>query len=191
MKSRVDSTRGVLEHCDFSRTRMLVDVGGRFGHLAMAVLQRYPHARATVLDLPDVIAIARRHAAREDAGVLARLTFVAGDMFAEVPPGDVYVLKTVIHDWDDARCVQVLRDCRDRLPADGRIVCVDKVLPPMGDTSAAGAKLLDMLMLVSLPGKERTEAEWRALFERAGLRVAALTVINARSTDCIVEGVAA
>jgi hypothetical protein len=191
MKSRVESTRGVLEHCDFSRACTLVDVGGGFGHLALAVLQRYPHVHATVLDLPDVIAIARRHAAREDAGVLARLTFVAGDMFAEVPPGDVYVLKTVIHDWDDDRCVQVLRNCRARLPADGRIVCVDKVLPPMGDSSATGAKLLDMLMLVSPPGKERTEAEWRALFERAGLRVASLTAINPRSADCVVEGVAA
>jgi hypothetical protein len=63
-----------------------------------------------------------------------------------------------IHDWDDASCVRLLDNCRARLPAHGRVVCIDKVLPPMGDTSASGAKLLDMLMLVSLPGKERTEA---------------------------------
>jgi hypothetical protein len=61
----------------------------------------------------------------------------------------------------------------------------------MGDTSAVGAKLLDMLMLVSLPGKERTEAEWRALYERAKLRVTSITALNPRSAECIVEGVAA
>ncbi|MGH7354780.1 MAG: methyltransferase family protein [Candidatus Rokuibacteriota bacterium] len=99
MKSRVESTRGVLEHGDFSRARTVVDVGG------------------------------------------------------------------------------------------GRILCVDKVLPPMGDTSASSAKLLDMLMLVSLPGKERTEAEWRALYAEAGLRVASITRIEARSGESIVEGV--
>jgi len=191
MKSQVESTRGVLEHYDFARARMVVDVGGGFGHLAMAILRRCPSVRATVLDLPDVIAIARRHAAHEDAGVLARLTFIGGDMFADVPPGDVYVLKTVIHDWDDARCVQVLDRCRARLPAGGRIICADKVLPPMGDTGASGSKLLDMLMMVSLPGKERTEVEWRALYEQAGLRVASIIVVNPRSGESLVEGVTA
>lgn len=191
MRSRVESTRGVLEHYDFTRARTVVDVGGGFGHLALAILQRYPGVRATVLDRPDVIAIARRHAAHEDAGVLERLTFVGGDMFVEVPPGDVYILKTIIHDWDDAHCVQVLQRCRAHLPADGRIVCADKVLPPMGDTGASGSKLLDMLMMVSLPGKERTEAEWRALYERAGLRVASIIVVNPRSGESLVEGVAA
>jgi SAM-dependent methyltransferase len=191
MKSRVQDTRGVLEHYDFSRAHTVVDVGGGFGHLALAILQRHPRVKAIVLDLPDVVALAQRHAMAEDPAVLERLTFVGGDMFADVPNGDVYVLKTVIHDWDDARCVQVLRNCRVRLPADGRVLCVDKVLPPLGDTSAAGAKLLDMLMMVSLPGKERTEAEWRAIFEQAGLRLVAITAINPRSAECLVEGVAA
>jgi SAM-dependent methyltransferase len=191
MRSRVQDTRGVLDHYDFSRAGTIVDVGGGFGHLALAILQRYPRGKAIVLDLPDVVALAQRHAAAEERGVLERLTFVGGDMFVAVPPGDVYVLKTIIHDWDDARCVQVLRNCRARLPADGRVVCVDKVLPPMGDTGAAGAKLLDMLMMVSLPGKERTEAAWRALYEQAGLRLVAVTPIDPRSAECIVEGVAA
>jgi predicted O-methyltransferase YrrM len=191
MRSRVQDTRGVLDQCDFAGARTIVDVGGGLGHLALAILQRYPQATAIVLDRPDVVALAQRHAAEEERGVLERLTFVGGDMFVEVPPGDVYVLKTIIHDWDDARCVQVLRNCRARLPADGRVVCVDKVLPPMGDTGAAGAKLLDMLMMVSLPGKERTGAEWRALYAQAGLRVTTITTINPRSADCIIEGVAA
>jgi hypothetical protein len=157
MKSRVDSTRRAVEHGDFGRARRIVDVGGGFGHLAIAILQAHPRAVAMVLDLPDVIAIAERHAASEDPAVLARLSFVAGDMFVDVPPGDTYVLKSIIHDWDDERCVGVLGNCAAKLPVGGRVLCIDRVLPPMGDTGAAGAKLLDLLMMVSLPGRERTE----------------------------------
>jgi hypothetical protein len=189
MKSRVESTRSVLDHYDFSRARTVVDVGGGFGQLAIAILERYPHLRASVLDLPDVIAVAERHAAAEDPAIMARLAFVGGDMFVDVPRGDLYLLKTVIHDWDDARCVRVLRNCQANLPADGRVVCADKVLPPMGDTGCSGAKLLDMLMMVSLPGKERTEAEWRSLYDQAGLRVSSIVVVNARSGECLIEGV--
>ena len=112
-------------------------------------------------------------------------------MFADVPAADIYVVKTVMHDWDDASCVRMLKNCRARLADGGRILCVDKVLPPMGDTGASGTKLLDMLMMVSLPGKERTEAEWHALYARAGLHVASITVVHARSVESLVEGVAA
>jgi hypothetical protein len=188
MKSQVEGVRGVVEHGDFTAARHLVDVGGSFGHLAIALLQRDPGLRAAVLDLPPVIALAERHAAGEDPAVRSRLTLVAGDMFADVPEGDTYVLKTIIHDWDDASGVRVLRNCRARLRTGGRIVCVDKVLPPMGDTGASGAKLLDMLMMVSLPGKERTEAEWRALYDAAGLALTSITVINPRSGESLVEG---
>jgi hypothetical protein len=189
MKSRVDSTRAVLEHSNFSQARTLVDVGGGLGHLALALLKCYPHLRASVLDLPQVIAIAERHAATEAPEVLARLSFLGGDMFVEVPPADTYLLKAIIHDWDDARCVRVLQHCRAQLQGDGRVLCVDNVLPPLGDTGCSGTKFLDMLMMVSLPSKERTEAEWRALYGEAGLRVASLTRINARSGESIIEGV--
>ena len=136
-----------------------------------------------MLDRPEVIAIAQRHAASEDSNVLSRVTFVPGDMFDDVPAGDLYVLKTVIHDWDD-----VLEKCRDRLPEGGRVVCADKVLPPMGDTSCSGTKLLDMLMMVSLLGKERTEVEWRSLYERADLAVTSIVTVNPRSGESIIEG---
>jgi hypothetical protein len=131
---------------------------------------------------------AEQVAAAEDPRVRARLSFVAGDMFADVPAGDLYILKAIVHDWDDARCVRVLRNCRARMRNDGRILCVDSVLPPLGDTGCASAKLLDMLMLVSLPGKERTETEWRALYDAAGLRVLAVTLVNPRSGQSIIEG---
>ncbi len=190
MRSRKDSTRAVLDHWDFTGARTLVDVGGGFGHLAMAILERYPDLRASVLDLPHVVKVAQRHAAGEEAGGRARLSFVGGDMFAAVPPGDTYLLRAIIHDWDDASATRVLQNCRAGLREGGRVLCVDNVLPPLGDTTCSGAKLLDMLMMVSLPGKERTEAEWRALYTAAGLRVASVTRINPRSGESIVEGVA-
>src|SRR5262249_23290557 len=124
---------GVIEHCDFSSARKAVDVGGGLGHMAIELLRRNPHLTASVIDLPDLTSIARKHAEAEDPGVLSRLSFVGGYMFAEVPAGDVYILKHTIHDWDDSRCIRLLRNCRDRMDADGRVYCVDAVLPPPGD----------------------------------------------------------
>jgi hypothetical protein len=112
-------------------------------------------------------------------------------MFADVPAGDCYVLKAIVHDWDDLRARRVLENCRARLAPGGRVLCVDNVLPAMGDASCAGTKLLDMLMMVSLPGRERTEAEWRALYAAAGLRLTAITLINPRSGESIIQGAAA
>lgn len=189
MKSQVESTRGVAEHADLARARVLVDVGGSIGHVAIALLERHAHLRACVLDLPAVVTVAERLAAREAEGVRSRLSFVVGDMFADVPPADTYLVKKIMHDWDDAQCVRILRNCRGRLAAGGRILGVDNVVPPMGDTGASSTKLLDMLMMVLLPGKERTEAEWRALYAAAGLRVTSITPINPRSVECIIEGV--
>jgi hypothetical protein len=188
MRSRVESTRGTIEHADFAQARMVVDVGGGLGHFAIALLERHPHLRARVLDLPEVIATAESHAAAIDAGLRARLSFVAGDMFADVPAADTYVIKTVMHNWDDARCVRLLANCRAGLEEGGRILGVDNVLPPMGDTGASGTKLLDMLMMLSLPGRERTEAEWQALYAAAGLRLVSITPINPRSVESIIEG---
>ena len=78
-------------------------------------------------------------------------------MLDDVPPGQVYVLKHIIHDWDDARCMQLLKNCHARMKGPGRLICVDAVLPPMGDVGSTPAKLLDIDMMVFIPGKERTE----------------------------------
>jgi SAM-dependent methyltransferase len=188
MRSRRDSTRAFAERCDLSAARILVDVGGGLGHVAMAALARHPALQAVVLDRPEVISIARRHAAAESADIRARLRFEAGDMFDEVPTGDTFLLRSIIHDWDDERAERVLRNCRARLLPGGRILCVDNVLPPLGDTGASGTKLLDLLMLVSLPGRERTEPEWRALFAAAGLGLESLIRLNPLSVECLIVG---
>ena len=129
MKSRVESTRGAVEHSDLSCARMVVDVGDGFGHLAIALLERYPHLRACVLDLPEVIEVAERHAAAVDERVRAHAVVRRG---RTTNAADTYVVKTVMHDWDDASCVRMLRNCRARLAEGGRILGVHNVLPPMG-----------------------------------------------------------
>jgi SAM-dependent methyltransferase len=189
MKSNsLNSMRGVLEQCDLSATKKVIDVGGGFGHLIIALLQKYLYLRGVVLDLSQVIQIAMEHPLIP-ASIASRLDFIAGDMFDSVPRADVYILKHIIHDWDDARCVRVLRNCHDSLEEGGRIICVDSVVPPLGDTGALASKLLDVNMMVMLPGKERTEAQWSVLFEQAGLRVSRVVPLSDNFGTSIVEAV--
>lgn len=189
MKSNsLSSMQGVLSSYDFSRFTRVVDVGGGFGHLAIALLERYEHLRAVVLDLPDLIEMARRQAEGLDEGVMGRLEFVGGDMFQRVPEGDVFVLKHIMHDWDDARCLRLLENCRKAMQGDARLLCVDAVLPPMGDTSGVPAKFLDVDMIVFDMGKERTEAQWKELYAGAGFELASITPLRDNFGTSIVEG---
>jgi hypothetical protein len=181
--------RGLLAHYDFSGIRTVVDVGGGFGHLVVSLLEQYPDLRGVLFDLPDVIAAAPRQLPVRDASVAARLEYRAGDMFESVPSADAYVLKMIIHDWDDARCVAILRNCCEQLEDDSRrVICIDAVLPPLGDASDAPGKLLDVNMMLVLPGKERTRAEWEALYREAGLDVHVIIPIPDTYGTCIVEG---
>jgi len=182
-------TRGLLAHYDFSGIRKVIDVGGGFGHLLVSLLERYPNLRGVLFELPEVIVAARAQLPMRDASVGTRLEYVAGDMFRDdLPPADAFVLKMIIHDWDDARCISLLKNCCKRLDAKGRVLCIDAVLPPLGDTSDAAGKLLDVNMMLVLPGKERTRAEWEALYQKAGLEVHAIIPIPDTFGTCIVEG---
>jgi len=189
MKSNsLNSLRGVLEHCDFAETRTVVDVGGGLGHLAVALLERYPKLHGILIDLPDVVALAQAQLS-STPGIASRLECVGADMFESVPRGDAYVLKHIIHDWDDDRCVRLLRNCRESMDGNGRIFCVDTVLPPMGDTSAAAGKVLDIMVLLAIGGRERTRAQWEALYGAAGLRISRITPLLDNFGTSIVEGV--
>ena len=141
------------------------------GHLAIALLERYPHLHATVVELPELAEEARRRAVREHPSLIPRLSFAGGDMFEDMPEADAYVLKHIIHDWDDEHSARVLQVCRRRMRAGGCVHCVDSVLPAMGDTGAMAAKFLDLNMMVFHPGLERTRAQWHMLFHGAGLRL--------------------
>jgi SAM-dependent methyltransferase len=190
MKSNsLNSLRGVRENCDFTDVKKVVDVGGGFGHLAVALLEKYPHLQAVVLDMPALVPIAKAKFPVNETGIASRLEYVGGDMFESVPPADVYVMKHIIHDWDDERCVRLLRNCHQSLQGDGRVICVDAILPPMGDTSGTPAKLLDLNMMVLIPGKERTRAQWETLYRAAGFRIETIVRLQDNFGTSIIEGV--
>src|SRR5262249_14675733 len=124
----------------------------------------------------------------EEAGVAARCVVADGDFFERVPPGgDLYLLSTVLHDWDDERAAAILRGCRDAMAQGGRVLVIEAVLGPRHEPQAA--KFGDLHMLVMhVGGRERTEAQWRDLFAAAGLRLT--TIQPLASGHGAVEGVA-
>jgi predicted O-methyltransferase YrrM len=179
------TVRAVAVAYDFSGVGTVVDVGGGRGALAIGLLDAYAHLRGIVFDQPVVAADARQAIAR--AGLADRCEAVGGDFFAAVPPGgDAYLLKFILHDWDDERCVSILRTCRRAMPRTGRLLVVE-LLVPRG-TAPSFAKSQDVNMLVnSLGGQERTEAEYRALFAAAGFDLTETT--SAQGELHIIEGV--
>jgi ubiquinone/menaquinone biosynthesis C-methylase UbiE len=190
MKSNsLSSLRGLLQHCDFSGVRKVVDVGGGFGHLVVALLEKYPNLRGVLLDAPDLIPLARKRFPGSDPKVASRLEYVGGDMFLSVPPADAYVLKHIIHDWDDKHCVQLLQNCHKSLEDNGRLICVDSVLPPMGDTGGTPAKFLDILMMLAIRGKERTRKQWEELYTATGFRITSVIPLGDNFGTSILEGV--
>ena len=134
----------------------VVDVGGGNGSLLLALLDEFPLMRGIVFDLPETV--------RDESRFGDRCTFVAGSFFESVPPGDAHVLSTIIHDWDDEAAARILRTVR--ASAGERLVLLESVIEPGNEPMSA--KWLDLLMLVIARGRERTEAEWRALLEAAG-----------------------
>jgi hypothetical protein len=184
-----NSLRGVLELYDFAGVEKIADIAGGFGHMAIGLLEKYAGLRATVLDLPNVLQIALEHIALSEPTIRERLEYVAGDMFESVPEADVYILKHIIHDWDDEKCIRLLENCRRSMRGEGRVLCIDTVVQPMGSTSDAPAKLVDILMMVLLPGRERTEAQWRRLYNSAGLEIQRVIPLRDNIGTSIVEGV--
>jgi hypothetical protein len=106
-----------------------------------------------------------------------------------VPPADAYILKHIIHDWDDEHCLRLLRNCHSSMEGNGVLVCVDSVLPPMGDTGATPAKLLDVLMLLAIGGKERTKLQWEDLYRASGFQIKSIIQLHDNFGTSIVEGV--
>ncbi len=190
MKSNsLSSIRGVLDLCNLTGVKKIVDVGGGFGHLAIALLGKYGDMEGVVLDVPDLIPIAQKHLRDEDRDIVSRLKFVGGDMFEGVPAAQVYIMKHIIHDWDDNRCIKLLKHCHNSMDGDGRVICVDVVLPPMGDTSGTPGKFLDIDMMVFVPGKERTQNQWEDLLDAASFKIKSITPLQDNFGTSIVEGV--
>jgi hypothetical protein len=175
---------------DFSRHASVVDVGGGNGALLVGILRAHPGVHGVVFDRPQVAAGAERHLAASGLG--ERCRFVAGDFFASVPAGaDIYLLKHVIHDWDDDRAAAILARCREAMGAKGKVMIAEGVYPERVDTSLAsrGAAANDVNMLVATGGRQRSEAEFRALYEKAGLRL--VRVVPTAAPVHLIEGVPA
>ena len=166
----------------------IVDVGGGQGALLAAILARGPDLQGILYDLPHVIAAARGGPI-DAAGLAGRCELAAGSFFERVPAGgDLYLLKRVIHDWDDERAAAILRNCRAAMSATARLLVVDHVLSP-GNAPSLG-KWLDLQMLVMTPGgRERDEAGFRALLSSAGLGLK--RILPAGPTASLVEAVPA
>ncbi|MDT0319651.1 methyltransferase [Streptomyces millisiae] len=188
--SMSESTRATAatlpDSYDFGRYRTVVDVGGGDGTLLAAVLRAFPSVRGVVHDTPR--GLAQAAGTMERAGLTDRFSAVTGDFFASVPEGgDLYLLKSVIHDWDDERCVTILRNCRQALPAHGRVLIVERVMPPVVDPTVAGWYLSDLNMLVNLGGRERTREEFTTLCEEAGFAAPSFSELPAPSVFSLIE----
>jgi hypothetical protein len=169
-----DAAPGIIAAVDFSRFRTVVDVGGGDGTLIAQILRAQPALTGVVFDLPQVVASARPTLA--GAGLAGRVRTVPGDFFTSVPDGaDAYLLKFILHDWDDERATAILRNCRAAMAASGRVLIVERVLPESVTPADANELLSDILMMVATGGKERTADEYRALLTGAGLTLAGIS----------------
>lgn len=155
------------QHYDFGRFATVVDVGGGDGTVLAGVLRHNPQLRGVLLDTDQ--GVARAADVMRQAGVEDRFTAAPGDFFASVPEGgDLYLLKAVLHDWNDEQCIAILRNIRQAMPEDGRLLIVEGVLPARVEPSQVGAYLSDLNMLVNHGGLERTADDFSVLCEKAG-----------------------
>jgi hypothetical protein len=162
--------RRIARDLDWRGVRQVVDIGGGYGELLAEILAAQRPVRGIVIDLP--------HATRDAAaylverGLAARCSVVSGSFFEPPPAGaDVYLLKSILHNWDDADALRVLRQCRAAMPAAARVLVVERVLPAQAAGGRRERAVLrsDLNMLVSLGGRERTRREFAELALQAGL----------------------
>jgi hypothetical protein len=174
---------------DFSGFRRVVDVGGGNGALLAGILRGHPGLHGTLFDLPQVVERARPRL--RDHGLADRCETVGGDFFAEVPGGaDAYLLKHVIHDWDDERAVAILHNCRKAMSPAAKLLIVEGVYPAHIDQSEAsrGAAANDVNMLVCTGGRQRSDAEFRSLYAAAGFALSRIIPTDMAFAS-IIEGV--
>ena len=162
----IAETEPMLDAYDFSAFETVMDVGGGNGLMLAAILNRHPAVKGILFDLPAVAD--RANESFSDPDLSGRCQVVGGDFFTSVPSADVYVLRHIIHDWDDDDAVSILRNCRKAMNPEGRVLLVETVIPPMNEPCFG--KWLDLMMLI-VGGRERTEEQYRRLLPRAGLEL--------------------
>ncbi len=183
-------SRAFVTAYDFADVRTIVDVGGGNGAMLAGVLQAHPHLTGTLFDLPQGLSGAQEKLAA--AGLADRVTISEGSFFDAVPAGaDLYMLKSIVHDWDDDRALAILKTCRRAMHANARLVLVERELPDRIDNPevALPTVMSDLHMMIVLGGAERTTGEYADLLAGADLRVT--RVIPTGTEFCAVEAVVA
>ena len=168
-------TPDILRSYDFSGISHLMDVGGGSGELLGAIAQQNRKLRGTVFDLPRCADAAGKHL--RQIGVSDRVEFVAGDFFTSVPVvADAIILKSIIHDWNDARSISILRNCRQALPGGGKLLLVERLMPkkPSATDEDKAHAMSDLNMMRGPGGCERTEGQYRELIEQSGFALASV-----------------
>ncbi len=161
-------TQAMIDAYDYAGINTLVDIGGGNGTVLTAVLKKNPALQGILYDLPGVIDRAKKNLA--DAGLASRCQTIAGSFFESAPPGgDAYQMRHIIHDWTDEQCHTILSNIRKVIPKHGRLLVIEMVIKPRNEPQPA--KWLDLNMLVLPGGRERTEAEYRELYARAGFQL--------------------
>jgi len=182
--SSIDSP-AVADAYDFSGINSLVDVGGGHGLLLATILKRNPHMKGTLFDLEHVVSGAVDGPLKP---MMDRCVLTSGDMFSSVPANaDAYIMKHIIHDWADERCIEILTACRQGVNSEGKLLVVDAVIQPGNDFFPG--KFLDLQMLIFPGGRERTETQFRELFEASGWTLR--RIIPTAAKDSVVEGIPA
>ena len=170
------TARSMLEAYDFGRFETLMDVGGSYGALLAAILQARPELSGQVFDLPALKDASTAYLQR--MGVADRARFTGGSFFDPIPPGaDGYMLKSIIHDWDDDEAVQILKNCAAAAGREGRVLVMDRIAPELAGTDPADVVTFqgDLMMLTANGGMERTLKQFQAIYDAAGLSLDGVT----------------
>jgi hypothetical protein len=169
---------------DFSPYKKLIDVGGGIGGMISAILEKNPGLNGAIYDAPSVVEQAKGFLASK--GLSERCEPIAGDFFQSVPTGgDIYSMRWILHDWEDSKSLTILENIKQVLPANGKLLLAEAVVPEVGEPHFS--KFFDLIMLVMTGGRERTEKEWRVLLEKAGYRIE--RIIPTNSFLSIIEAV--
>lgn len=177
-------SQAIVETYDFSESQKIVDVGGGLGGMISAILKTNPHLTGVLFDAPSVVEKAREFLT--NAGVSERCETVSGDFFESVPTGgDTYSMRWIIHDWDDELSTKILKNIREVIPANGKLLLFEAVVPPEGVPHFS--KFMDLIMLTMTGGRERTESEYETLLAKAGFKLT--RVIPTNSFMSIVEAI--